>query len=470
MPQLVDTALSRRQWGVLLVILCSYLMIVLDTSIVITALPQIRQTLGMSTTGLSWVQNAYTLAFGGLLLLGARAGDILGRRRLFIAGLALFMFASLLVALAQSSALLIGARALQGIGAAILAPSTLALLLVNFENQQRTRAIAWYGATAGFGASIGLLLGGVLTQWASWRVGFLINLPLGLALIIGTLRAVRETELHTSTFDLAGALLSTIGMTSLVFGIVNAAHAGWTNPATIAGLVVGAVLLPLFAFHEARIPAPILPLRLFRHRVRAGAYSARILFLGAMMSFYFFTTQYLQEVLGFSAAQAGLAFLPTTLANFAAAMAIPKLTRWLGNAVLLAGGVAIGLVGMVLLASLGADSHYLSAVALPLALIGISQGACLSPLTAAAMTDVEPQDAGAASGLVNVSHQLGGSLGLSILTVAYSYGAGSSDSISARSAGISSAYLCGCVMLALTLIVVLALIVRGAGKPPKAAG
>jgi EmrB/QacA subfamily drug resistance transporter len=453
--------LSRNQRAILLVILCSYLMIVLDTSVVITALPQIRQTFSMSTTGLSWVQNAYTLAFGGLLLLGARAGDILGRRRMFIVGLGVFMLASLLVALAQTHWLLISARGLQGVGAAILAPSSLALLLVSFEGQQRTRAIAWYGATAGVGSSVGLLIGGVLTEWASWRVGFLINLPIGLILIVATLRAIRETQIHPSTFDTIGALLSTAGMTSLVFGIVGAANAGWGDQNTVLGLSVGVLLLTVFGFHEARTQDPILPLRLFQHRVRAGAYSARLLFLGAMMSFYFFTTQYLQEVLGFSASEAGLAFLPTTLANFAAALAIPRLTRLFGNGALLAGAMAIGFVGMVWLSGMGADSHYL-AVMMPLLLIGLSQGACLSPLTAAAMTDVQSADAGAASGLVNVSHQLGGTLGLSVLTVAYSYGARSSDSVEAISAGISLAFVWSAVLLALALVVVLALIVRGA--------
>jgi EmrB/QacA subfamily drug resistance transporter len=452
--------LSRKQWGVLLVILCSYLIIVLDTSVVITALPQIRQTFAMTTSGLSWVQNAYTLAFGGLLLLGARGGDILGRRRMFVIGLGVFMFASLLVAVAQSTGVLIAARGLQGVGAAILAPSSLALLLVNFQGQQRTRAIAWYGATAGVGSSLGLLIGGVLTQWASWRVGFLINLPIGLALIITTLRVVRETPVRPSTFDLAGALLSTVGMTCLVYGIVSAANTGWADTSTICGLIAGALLLMLFGFHEARTSDPILPLRLFQHRVRAGAYSARLLFLGAMMSFYFFTTQYLQEVLGFSASEAGLAFLPTTLANFAAAMAIPRLTRLFGNGALLAAAVAVGCIGMLWLSGLGPHTPYL-AVIMPLLLIGVSQGACLSPLTAAAMTDVQPADAGAASGLVNVSHQLGGTLGLSVLTVAYSYGAGSSESVQAVSAGISMAFIWSAVMLASALVVVLALIVRG---------
>lgn len=459
--------LSRNQWGILLVILCSYLMIVLDTSVVITALPNIRQTFAMSTASLSWVQNAYTLAFGGFLLLGARAGDMLGRRRMFISGLGIFMVASLLVALAQEQLLLITARALQGVGAAILAPSSLALLLVNFEGNQRTRAIAWYGATAGVGSSIGLLIGGLLTEWASWRIGFLINVPIGLVLVLGTLRAVRETSVNTSTLDVAGALLSTAGMTCLVFGIVRAASTGWGDQATVIALLAGGAMLLLFGFHEARISDPILPLRLFQHRVRAGAYGARLLFLGAMMSFYFFTTQYLQEVLGFTASEAGLAFLPTTLANLAAALAIPRLTRLFGNAALLASAVALGVVGMIWLSGISADTQY-AALLLPLVLIGLSQGASLSPLTAAAMTDVEGRDAGAASGLVNVSHQLGGTLGLSVLTVAYSYGAQSSDALMRISSGISAAYSWSAVMLVMALMMVLALIVRQGPEPSPA--
>lgn len=463
MPDIHDTRLTPRQLAVLLVILSSYLMIVLDISIVITALPRIKQTFEMSTAGLSWVQNAYTLAFGGLLLLGARAGDILGRRRMFIVGLALFTAASLLVAVAQSAALLLSARALQGIGAAILAPSTLALLLVNFaEGTQRTRAIAWYGAAAGIGASVGLLLGGLLTEWLSWRVGFLINVPIGLALILGAQRCLGETARHDGTFDLSGAVLSTLGMTALVFGIVESTALGWADPVTLASVVGGLALLAMFMAHEARVNQPILPLRLFTHRVRAGAYAARMLFLGGMIGFWFFTTQYLQDVLGFSASEAGMAFLPTTLVNFVIALAVPRLTQRLGNAWLLATGVALALIGMIWLSRVTAHSHYLLDVALPMMLIGLGQGASLSPLTTAGMTDVDPRDAGAASGMVNVAHQLGGSLGLGILTVVFAHGATSQAGAEAIAGGVSAAFIGSSLMLGLALICVVALIARPA--------
>lgn len=463
MPVTQKASLTRRQINILAIILCSYLMIVLDISIVITALPRIRQTFEMSTAGLSWVQNAYTLAFGGLLLLGARAGDILGRRRMFIAGLGLFTVASLLVAVSQNAALLLSARALQGVGAAILAPSTLALLLTNFsEGQQRTRAIAYYGAAAGIGASVGLLLGGLLTEWMSWRMGFLINVPIGVALIVGARRCLDETARHAGKFDVTGAVLSTVGMTALVYGIVLSVMAGWRDPVTLAAVLGGVILLATFIAHEARASQPILPLRLFNHRVRTGAYAARMLFLGGMIGFWFFTTQYLQEVLGFSASEAGMAFLPTTLVNFAVALAVPHLTRRFGNSWLLAGGVAFCLIGMIWLSGVTAHSDYFRDVVLPMALVGLGQGASLSPLTTAGMTDVEPRDAGAASGLVNVAHQLGGSLGLGILTVVFAHGAGLNGDAAAISSGISAAYIGSSVMLGLALICVIAVIIKPA--------
>ncbi|MCW3477969.1 MFS transporter [Neisseriaceae bacterium JH1-16] len=446
----------------LAIILISYLMIVLDISIVITGLPKIRDGLHFSATGLSWVQSAYTLAFGGLLLLGARAGDILGRRRMFITGLAVFTAASLAVGLAQSAAWLLCARAVQGTGAALLAPSTLALLSINFrEGPERTRAVGYYGAIAGLGASIGLVLGGVLADWLSWRVGFFINLPIGLTLMLGAKRYLVETERHTGQFDLAGALSSTLGMSALVYGIVRSASAGWRDPFTAAALTVGIVLLALFVLIEARARQPIMPLRLFANRERAGAYAVRMLFLGAMVGFFFFTTQFLQGVLGYSAFQAGLAFLPAMLVNFVAAMAVPKLTQRFGNGRLLAGGLTLVLIGMAWLGRVSAETSYLTGVALPMALIGIGQGGSLSPLTVAGIEGVAAEDAGAASGVVNVAHQLGGSLGLSMLVVVFSAaGSGTLGTRELLAQRIASALTAGAGMLALVLLLVFALIVR----------
>ncbi|MBA5640225.1 MFS transporter [Duganella sp. LX20W] len=465
-------AAARQRAAVLAIILVSYLMIVLDASIVITALPKIRDELGFSATGLTWVQSVYTLAFGGLLLLGARAGDILGRRRMFIAGLGVFTAASLAIGLARSAAWLIAARAVQGAGAAVLAPSTLALLTVHFaEGPQRTRAVGYYGAVAGVGAAIGLVLGGVLADALSWRIGFFINLPIGLALMLGARRHLAETARHAGRFDLAGALTSTAGMGALVYGIVHAAAAGWRDARTALAVGIGLALLVAFVLVERRARQPILPLRLFGDRARNGALAARLLFLGAMVGFWFFTTQLLQEVMGYSAFAAGVAFLPMTLANFATALAVPRLTARCGNARVLAAGLGLALAGMVLLSRVGAGSSYGAAVMLPMVLIGVGQGGALSPLTIAGVAGVAAGDAGAASGLVNVAHQLGGSVGLGILAVAYANAVPlaptaslAPDPRAALACRIGAALTGGAVMLALAMALALLLLARRAPR------
>ncbi|WP_394790244.1 MFS transporter [Rhodoferax sp.] len=449
--------------AIMAIVLLSYLMTLLDVSIVITALPKIQQSLQFTAAELSWVQNAYTLAFGGLLLLGARAGDILGRRRMFVLGMALFTLASLAIGLAQSPEWLLGARAVQGIGSAILAPSTLALLSTHFaEGPERTRALSLYGATAGVGASIGLVLGGGIADWLSWRVGFFINLPIGLALIWGARRYIQETARSTSgQFDLMGALASTLGMGALVYGLVRSASTGWDDGLSVAALAAGVVLLLMLVWNEARVQQPIMPLRLFAHRERAGAYLARVLFLGAMVGFWFFTTQFLQGVLGFSPFEAGLAYLPTTIPNFASAMAVPRLSRRFGNGRVLAAGLATTLVGMVWLSFVSVDSLYFAGIALPMVLLGLGQGCTLSPLTVAGIAGVRAEDAGAVSGLVNAAHQLGGSLGLAILVVVSAHAGSAAPTAQALLAQrIASAFGAGALMLGLALVVVLVWIVR----------
>ncbi len=444
----------------LAIILASYLMIVLDVSIVITAMPEIHRTLGFSSTGLSWVQNAYTLAFGGLLLLGARAGDLLGRRRMFMVGIALFTGASLAAGLAQSAAWLLAARGVQGAGAAIAAPSTLALLTTSFaEGPERTRAVAYYGAVAGGGGSVGLVLGGLLTTWLSWRAGLFINVPIGIVLILAAPRYLPETERRSGRFDLAGAASSTLGMTAVVFGIVRAGTAGWTDRLTIASLTAGAVLLALFVANERRAEQPITPLRLFASRERAGAYAGRILFVGAMFGMFFFLTQFLQGVDGYSPLRAGIAFLPLTLVMFSMVLVVPRLIARLGNARLLAGGVATALVGMVWLSQLSATTPYLSGIALPMVILGIGAGAAFTPLTSSGVAGVAAEDAGAASGLVNVAHQLGGSLGLGVLVTVF---AAAAPQVNGLAHAVSASLTVGAVMLALALAVVVGtILVRG---------
>ena len=457
--------MSRRS-SVLAIVLASYFMIVLDISIVITGLPKIRGDLGFSHIDLSWVQNAYTLTFGGLLLLGARAGDILGRRRMFIGGLGLFTAASLAIGLAQSAVWLVAARAVQGVGAAILVPSTLALLMTNFPaGPGRTRALAYYAAVAGVGASFGLVLGGIFAGWFSWRDGFFMNVPIGMGLMLGAWRYLGETERRPGELDAAGALSSTLGMTALVYGLVRSTTAGWGNPLTLAALTAGVVLLAILVFNERRARQPIMPLRLFASRERSGAYAARVLFLGAMVGFWFFTTQFLQGVMGYSPVQAGAAFLPTTLANFAVAMTVPNLTKRFGNARLLAGMLAVSVIGMAWLSHVSADSSYFIGVALPMILIGIGQGGSLAPLTVAGVAGVASEDAGAASGLVNAAHQLGGSLGLAVLVVVFAAaGSGMLDARELLAHRIAASFTVGAGMLALALALVFVLIVRPARR------
>ncbi len=446
---------------VLGIILSCYLMIVLDVSVIITALPRIHHALGFSPTGLSWVQNAYTLTFGGLLLLGARAGDILGRRRMFVTGIALFTAASLVGGLAPSAGWLLAARAVQGIGAAIAAPSTLALLLVSFrEGHERTRAIAYYSAVAGGGGSVGLVLGGMLTSWVSWRGGLFINVPIGIALIWLAPRYLPETERRSGRFDLTGAATSTLGMTALVYGFVRAASAGWTDRITLASFVASAVLLAAFLRTEMRADQPITPLHLFASRERSGAYVARMLVVGGMFSMFFFLTQFMQGVLGYSALEAGIAFLPMTAVMFAVGRTIPRIAERVGNTRLLAGGLLLALLGMAWLSRISGETAYFPQIAAPLAMLGSGIGIAFTPLTSAGIAGVAPGDAGAASGLVNVAQQLGGSLGLGILVTVFSAasGSGASSALQGRddlAHGVAMSLTGSAVFLALALGVVL---------------
>ena len=430
----------------LALILTGYLLVLLDVSILMAALPRIHADLGFSATSLSWAQNAYTLTFGGLLLLGARIGDLAGRRRIFMVGIGLFTVASLAVGLAQSPAWMISARAAQGIGAALLAPSTLALLSTSFpEGPQRMRAMAAYGALAGIGTAVGLILGGALTETLSWRYGFFLNVPVGVAAIIAAPRLIEETERHHGRVDIAGALCSTLGVSALVFGIVRSADAGWADAATIGAVVAGSSLIALFVCNQRRAPQPLLPLRLFASRRRSGAYAARFLFNGVLVSFFFFMTQYLQGVRRLSPLEAGLAFLPVTAAAFAAAAVTPRLTRRHSSARLAIVGCVAMLIGT---AWIGRGD----AIALPMIVFGIGQGLGLSTLTTAGMAGVVPQDAGIAGGLVNVSHHLGGALGLGVLvTVFDAAGPGLADQVSAA---LTAA--CAFLALAIAILVVTA--------------
>lgn len=458
MPPLSRTTGSHPT-AVLTIILVSYLMIILDTSIVITGLPRIRDELGFSSAQLAWVQSIYTLTFGGFLLLGARAGDILGRRRMFQLGLGVFTLASVGVALSHTAATMVFNRGLQGLGAAILAPSSLALLSVHFaEGPERRRATALYGAVAGIGASVGLVLGGLLADTLSWRVGFFINLPVGLAMALAGARHIGETERHLGKLDVPGAVLSTAGFGTLIWGILRLADHGWHDRATAAGIVVGTLLIAAFVLHERRAPQPIMPLHLFAHRERAGAYLSRFLFLAAMVTFFFFGTLYLQQVLGFSALQAALGYLPMTLVNFVVALAGPKKLAALSPATQLVLGLALAMCGLLWLSLAGAHSSYLAGITLPMVLIGTGQGLCFGPMTASGIAGTRPQDAGAASGLVNVVHQLGSSTGLGIMAALAAMTEAGADGTAALARGIDAAMLGASLCMALALLAALLLV------------
>ncbi|HEX4428892.1 MAG TPA: MFS transporter [Frankiaceae bacterium] len=456
---------------VLILILTCQLMIILDASVVITALPKIHESLHFSATGLSWVQNAYTLTFGGLLLLGARAGDILGRRRVFVAGIAVFTLASLMGGLAQSESWLLISRAVQGTAAAVAAPSTLALLMMTFTSaRERARAVGFYSSISGAGSSVGLVLGGLLTSALSWRWGFFINVPVGVALVILAPRYLPETEPRPGRFDITGAITSTLGMTAIVYAFVRAASDGWADRGTIASFVAGAALLGGFVLTEMRAEQPITPLRLFADRSRAGSYLARLLILGGMFSFFFFITQYLQGVRDYSPLKTGVAFLPMTALMFTMVQVVPKLSRRFSNIQLMAGGVGLAVTGMTWLSRLGAQTQYFPQIALPMVLLGSGIGIALIPLTAASIEGVDQRDAGAASGLVNVAQQIGAAIGLAVMVTIFGAASRSGSHTSPQrnlAHSVASALTGSAVFLAVAFTVIV-LLVRRRPNPPVA--
>lgn len=411
---------ARHRTIVLAVILGCQLMMTLDASIVTTALTHIKQELGFTDSSLSWIQNSYVLVFGGLLLLGARAGDLAGRRRVFAAGTALFTAASLLAGIAPSAGVLIAARALQGLASAFAIPSTLALLITSFPApEERSRAIAVYSAVIGAGASVGIIVGGVFTQYVSWRWGLLVNIPIGIVILALTPHYLPETERRTGRIDLPGALAITVGMSALVYGLVEAADAGWSSPHTLVPLAAAALLIVTFVLIERRQKQPIVPLRLFTSIQRTGAYLGRILIVGAMFSTFYFLSQYLQTVRGYSPLMTGFAYIPITAMFFAMVYVVRFLTPRIGKPALLVAALVVALAGMAWLSRVDATTAYFPQIVLPLIVLGIGQGIAIILFTEFGMAGVEPGDAGAASGLVNTAHQLGGSIGLALLTVVY---------------------------------------------------
>ncbi len=415
-PAATETRRRVRPALVLGIILAVQLMVVLDATIVNIALPDIAKGLRFSPASLSWVITAYTLAFGGFLLLGARAGDLLGRKRVFMAGIGLFTVASLLGGLTPNAGLLLAARALQGVGGALAAPSALAFLMIMVpEGRERLRALGYYTAVSIGGGAVGLILGGLLTQVASWRWVLFVNVPIGLVVLALAGRSLTETPGRNGHFDVLGAATSTVGVTSLAYGFVRAASDGWGDMLTIAAFAVGIALMGSFVVLERRASEPITPLRLFADRSRNASYVARLFLVAGMFGMFFFLTQFLQDVLGYGPLQTGLAFLPFSVVLFAMSqLSARRLIERFGGKPLMVAGFSLSTVAMLLMTQLSASSTYLN-VLLPVVLFGTGNGLAFVSLTGASLAGVRSEDAGAASGLVNVMQQMGGALGLAVL-------------------------------------------------------
>lgn len=459
---------SSRSAALAVILICQ-LMVVLDATIVNIALPDIQGALSFSTANLSWVLNAYALTFGGLLLLGARTGDIFGRRRMFLAGIALFTLASLGGGLTNTAGLLLTARALQGVGAALASPSALALLMMSFsEGAERARALALYAAVSVGGSAVGLLAGGVLVEWTTWRWVFFVNVPIGVALLFLARRVLPETTLQRGRVDVPGAVTSTAGMASVVYGFVEAASDGWGSARAEIAFVAGGLLLAAFVLIELRAKLPITPLRLFANRDRTFSYLARLFLMGGMFGVFFFLTQYLQEVLNYSALVTGLAFLPLSVALFVASQLSARvLLPRIGGKALMVGGISLSTIGVLALSQLSETSGY-GLVLAGLMLFGIGNGLAFVPLTVVSLAGVDRADAGAASGLVNVMQQLGASIGLAVLVTVF----GTASRSASRQAGATAAHIfvhgagmafyAAAAMMALTVVIVGSM--RSAGK------
>ncbi len=414
----IASARTRPTALVLAVVCVAQFMVVLDISIVNVALPDMKRDLGMSQNGLAWVLNAYTLTFAGFLLLGGRAADIWGRRRLFLIGVTLFSAMSLVGGLAQSGGELIVARGLQGLGGAVLAPATLTILTTTFRDPvARARALGIWSAVAGAGGATGVLAGGVLTDLLSWRWILFINVPIGVVVLLVARFAVSESraEGERPTLDWAGALTITGGLVALVYGIVSTDTHRWGSTSVVSYLIIGAALIAVFLVVESRHRHPLVPLRLFRSRPLTGANLIMVLIGSVMFSLFFFLSQYLQDVQGYSPLRAGLAFLPMPLAIIIGTQLSSRIVGRVGSRALLATGPLIAAGGLLLLSRLHADSSYPLHIAVPGAIITFGIGMSFVPVTLSATAGVDARDAGLASGMINTTRQIGGSLGLAVL-------------------------------------------------------
>src|ERR687892_566538 len=460
----------QRRWLALALLCMAQFVVVLDASIVNVALPTIGESLAFSQDNLSWVVNAYVLTFGGFLLLGGRLADLLGRRRVFMGGLILFALASLAGGFAQSDAVLIAARAVQGLGAAILSPAALSIITTTFrDGAERNKALGVWGAVAGAGGAAGVLLGGVLTQYLGWEWVLWVNVPIGIgaAALAPSLIAESRSESETRAFDFAGAVSVTAGLSLLVYGLVEAPGAGWGSGQTL-GLLAGAVaLLGAFVAIELRSAAPLVPFRIFRLRTLTGANVVGILTGASLFSMFFFISLYMQNVLGFSAIEAGLAYLPLAVSIIISAGIASQLVTRVGFKPILATGMLLVAGGLLWFGQISADGSFIADVLGPSLVAAVGLGFAFVPQTIAAVSGVADREAGLASGLINTSQQVGSALGLAVLatiansrTDSFVASAGGNPAAlpNALTEGFRSAFLAGAGIATLGAIATLILI------------
>ena len=452
-----------RRWSILAVVVIAQLMVVLDASIVTIALPSAQRSLHISVANRQWVITAYTLAFGGLLLLGGRIADFGGRKRMFMVGLIGFAGASALGGLANDQATLFAARALQGGMAALMAPAALSILTITFQSDpsERAKAFGAYGAVSGAGGAIGVLAGGILTQYASWRWCLLVNVPIAIVAAFAASRVVHESRATGSTsYDLPGAFLSTAGLVSLVYGFTKAESDGWASSTTLMFLSIAVVLLAAFVIVESRSKNPLLPLRVVAERNRGGAFLATLLTGAGLFAMFVFLSYYMQEVLRYSALRAGIAFLPFAVGLVVAAGLSTALVPRVGPRIPMTVGLLVGAVGLGWLTQIGVDTSFWTHVLPPEILMSFGLGLAFPALSSTALIKVADRDSGVASALVNTTQQVGGSLGTALLntvaasaTAAFIVGHGRGSVAAGTVHGFAVAFAVGAGFLALAAIV-----------------
>jgi EmrB/QacA subfamily drug resistance transporter len=443
---------SRPKLALAIILTCQ-LMLMVDATVMNVALPRIQTGLHFAPTSLAWVLDAYTLTFGGLLLLGGRLGDLFGRRRLFTAGILIFTLASLAGGLATSAAWLLTARVLQGVGAAAAGPSAIALLNSTFtETKARVKALSLFAGMSSAGFAIGLIVGGVLTEAANWRWVLFINVPFGLVAAALAPRFLKQPPRHDTRLDVAGAITATAGVGSLVYGLIHAASSGWANTLTVAPIVVGVALIAGFVVLQTWVAHPLLPLHLFKDRNRAAAYANYLLGPAAGFSTFFFLTQYLQDVLHYSPVRTGFAFLPMSALIFTFSRLIPRLLPRFGPKPLTIIGTVLMFIGLLGFTQVGAHSGYFADLLWPMIVMGLGMGMAFSPLMVVIMSSVRPEDAGAAGGTMQTVQQTGVSLGIAVLVTI----AGTAERhhpATAQISGTTTAMTAAAVIAALTVLV-----------------